>query len=305
MKSILELLLKIKEVKIVQNSRDFSRPSVNNSFSNDNSLNNSQNIVLNDNNAKKLFAESASTGLIKFSDGKVLIRSLGLLDRIGYAFITIGMITSVCILKNNQIDIEYSLPPLIIVIVIFVLGLLIVSVVKTYSVIDYKSKTIYTETQLKEYSIWKSGKTPIYSIIEISIDNRPTEASAQNIGKGYLIKSKANVQGQISKCESAVAALLKSGKIFYITEFSNDACMREAYKSFSAEIAKSFNINYKSNFDDYRLVVKKRGPKYYFDLENYTKVTSDSVLMSIARIVFGVIFILGAVYLLFYLIHNA
>ena len=51
MKSILELLLKIKEVKIVQNSRDFSRPSVNNSFSNDNSLNNSQNIVLNDKKA--------------------------------------------------------------------------------------------------------------------------------------------------------------------------------------------------------------------------------------------------------------
>jgi hypothetical protein len=292
-------------VNILEYNRNISRHAFKDAVSDNNIDYSSPKIELNDHNAKTFFAESASTGLIKFSDGKVLIRSLGLLDRIGYAFIIIGMVTSVCILKNNHIDIESSLPTLIIVIVIFVLGLLIVSVVKTYSVIDYKSKTIYTETQLKEYSIWKSGKTPIYSIIEISIDNRPTEASAQNIGKGYLINSKANVQGQISKCESAVAALLKSGKIFYITEFSNDACIREAYKSFSAEIAKSFNINYKSNYDDYRLVVKKRGPKYYFDLENYTKVTSDSVLMSIARIVFGVIFFLGAVYLLFYLIHNA
>ena len=120
----------------------------------------------------------------------------------------------------------------------------------------------------------------------------------------YLIDCKKNVQRVVAKCDSAIAALLKNGKIYYITDFTNNINIREAYKLFSSELAKAYNINYKTNFDDYKLVVKKKGPKYYLDIENYKKVTSDSVLMSIARIIFGVMFILGAIVLMFYLIYK-
>ena len=299
----------MKEVVILQNNRVNPRSAFDD-YGSDNSLENNANQKkedLNEHNIGMFFAKSVSSGFVKLSPGKVLIKSFGFLDKIGYAFITIGFFVLLAILKNEETNVESSIPALIIGIILLGLGILIVSVVKTYSVIDYKSKTIYTETQLKGASIWKSSQTSINNIIEISLDNRPIESSAQNMGMGsqaYMVQGKGNMQRVVSKCDSAVAALLKSGKIFYITEFTNNALIREAYKSFSAEVAKAFGINYKTNFDDYKLVVKKRGPKYYFDIENYKKVTSDSILLSIARIMFGVAFILGAIILMFYLIYK-
>ena len=293
----------------VQNSRVNPKTSFD-EYGSENFIDNNTNQKkeeLNELNVGMFFSKSVSSGFVKLSEGKVLIKSFGFLDKIGYAFITIGTFVLLAILRDRETNIDSSIPALIIGIILLALGFLIVSVVKTYSVIDYKSKTIYTETQLNGFSLWKSGQTSINNIIEISLDNRSIESSAQNLGMGsqaYMFQGKGNMQRVVSKCDSAVAALLKSGKIFYITEFTNNALIREAYKSFSSEIAKAFGINYKNNFDDYKLVVKKRGSKYYFDIENFRKVTSDSLLVSIARIMFGVLFLLGAIFLMFYLIYK-
>lgn len=293
----------MKEVKIVQNNRDFSRTSVNNSFANDNSLDNSQNIVLSDNNAKKLFSKSASSEYVSFSNGKVMIKSFGVLDKIGYAFLTVGSFLLLLVLKK---DFEVNAISLISTgAVLALIGVLITSIVKTFSVIDYRSKSIYSETQFNGNGIWKSGKsTPFSNIIEISIDNQPQETSAQNMGMGtsaVLVNGKG-AQKQIAKCDSAIAALLKNGTIFYITDFTSNLGIRNVYKVFASELAKALNVSYKTNFDDYKLVVKKRGTKFYFDLENYTKVTSSSVAGSLVRIFLGVLFIIGAIILMHYLL---
>ena len=290
----------------MQYNRNIPRSSADDDSFGYNNDNNQKGEALNSGNARIIFAKSASTGLVSFADGKVLVKSFGFLDKIGYAFITIGSFVVLVILKNKEN--ETPIGGLLIGILLFILGFIIVKVVKTYSVIDYRAKAIYTETLFNnKVTLWKSGTTYINNITEISIDNRPVETSAQNMGMGsqtYLISGKNKVRGTVAKCDSAIAALLKNGKIYYITDFTNNINIREAYKLFSSELAKAYNINYKTNFDDYKLVVKKKGPKYYLDIENYKKVTSDSVLMSIARIIFGVMFILGAIVLMFYLIYK-
>ena len=279
-------------MKIVQNSRDFSRPSVNNSFANDN--NNSQNIVLSDNNAKKLFSKSASSEYVSFSSGKVMIKSFGVLDKIGYGFLAVGAYILFLILRGSDGGISLYLTGAIIILV----GFLIVSFVKTFSVIDYRTKSIYSETQFKGKGIWKSNKTTAFSnIIEISVDNRPTEVTAQNMGMGLssLLVNGNGAHKHVAKSDSAIAALLNNGTIFYITDFTSNADITNVYKVFSCELAKAINVSYKTNNnDDYQLVVKKRGTKFYFDSDNYKAFTGNYVKGIIIYIFLGILLIIGA-----------
>lgn len=278
----------------MQNSRDFSRPSVNNSFANDNILDNSQNIVLSDNNAKKLFSKSASSEYVSFSNGKVMIKSFGVLDKIGYAFLAVGAFILFLILRGSDGGFSLYLTGAIVILA----GFFIVSYVKTFSVIDYKNKSIYSETQFKGKGIWKSNKTTAFNnIVEISVDNRPTEVTAQNMGMGLssLLVQGKSAHEHVAKSDSAIAALLNNGTIFYITDFTSNADITKVYKIFSSELAKAINVSYKTNNnDDYQLVVKKRGTKFYFDLENYKTVTGNYVKGIIIYIFVGILAIIGA-----------
>ena len=279
----------------MQNSRGFPKPSVENSFANNNSLNNSQNIVLNDNNAKKLFSKSASSEYVSFSNGKILIKSFGVLDKIGYAFLAVGAFILFLILRGSDGGISLYLTGAIIILA----GFLIVSFIKTFSVIDYKSKSIYSETQFKEKVIWKSNKTTSFSnIIEIAVDNRPTEVTAQNMGMGLssLLVQGKGANKQVAKCDSAIAALLNNGTIFYITEFTSNVDITNVYKVFASELAKALNTNYKTIFDDYKLVVKKRGSKFYFDSENYKTITGSYARDIMILIFLGILLMIGAMF---------
>ena len=278
----------------MQNNRDFSRTSVNNSFANDNILDNSQNIVLSDNNAKKLFSKSASSEYVSFSNGKVMIKSFGVLDKIGYAFLAVGAFILFLILRGSDGGFSLYLTGAIVILA----GFFIVSYVKTFSVIDYKNKSIYSETQFKGKGIWKSNKTTAFNnIVEISVDNRPTEVTAQNMGMGLssLLVQGKSAHEHVAKSDSAIAALLNNGTIFYITDFTSNADITKVYKIFSSELAKAINVSYKTNNnDDYQLVVKKRGTKFYFDLENYKTVTGNYVKGIIIYIFVGILAIIGA-----------
>ena len=280
----------------MQNNREFSRQLTNNSVTSkyNNNLNNSQEIELNDNNAKALFAKSASSEYVSFSNGKVLIKSFGFLDKIGYAFLAVGAFILYLILSGHDGGISLYLKGAITIIA----GFVIVSFVKTFSVIDYKSKSIYSETQFKGKGIWKSKKTTAFSnIVEISVDNRPTEVTAQNMGMGLssLLVQGKGAQKNVAKSDSAIAALLNNGTIFYITEFTSNADITNIYKVFSSELAKAINVKYKTNYDDnYKLVVKKRGTKYYFDSENYKAFSGNYVRGIIIYVFLGILAIIGA-----------
>ena len=293
----------------MQYNRDFPRTTADNLISEgvSNSFNNQKNTVLNDNNARVFFQKSSSSGYVSFSDGKVKVKTFGFLDKIGYAFIIIGFVLVLFMAHGLNQGLSFSFISLIVVILLLIVGFLTVLVVKTFSVVDYKSRTIYTETDFRSICIWKTRRIPIADISNISIDNRPVESSVQNIGmssQASLIHGEDSAHRRVSNCDSAIAFLLKNGKLIHFTEFTNNTNLRETYIVFATEFADAFNINYKANLDDYKLVVRKVGNRYCLGSENYREITSDSILMSIARIMIGIIFIVGTIYLVFYLIYK-
>ncbi len=155
----------------MQYNGNFSRPLVYKSVSDENSLSNSQKINLNDNNVRIFFAKSASSEYVTFSDGKVMIKSFGVLDKIGYAFLAVGAFSLYIVLRSSDSGIGLFLTGLVLALI----GVLIISFVKTFSVIDYRSKSIYSETLFKGNGIWKSNKSTAFSnIVEISVDYRQT-----------------------------------------------------------------------------------------------------------------------------------
>ena len=267
-----------------------------------------ENETLSDYNVRAFFRKSSSNSNVLFLPGKVLVKSYGFLDKIGYAFLAVGGFLAYGLLSGKLSDNNQEIPLIIIALICIAIGFVVITLVKTYSVIDYKSKKIYKETQIKGNSFIKTGTINISDITEISIDNRETDASVQNFGQmaedglksGNIGASRANNMG----FDSAIAFLLKNGKIVYFTDFTSNRKLVVSYNVFFVEMAKALKIKYKSNNLNYKLVVKKRGPKYYFDCIDYKKASSDKIAGSILNILLGVIFILGVIFLVFYLIYK-
>ena len=310
---------KILGVRMNQNFNNNSFPR-NNNFQRNNahiqetneshleSSNSFENEILSDHNVRAFFRKSSSNSNVLFLPGKVLVKSYGFLDKIGYAFLTIGGFIVLGLLRGKLPDENQVIYLIITALICIAIGFVVITLVKTYSVIDYKSKKIYKETQIKGNSFIKTGTININDITEISIDNRETDASVQNFGQmaedglksGNVGASRANNMG----FDSAIAFLLKNGKIAYFTEFTSNKKLIESYNVFFVEMAKALKINYKTNTFNHKLVVKKKGPKFYLDFVDYKKVTSDKVAGSILNILIGVLVMLGSIILIFYLIHK-
>ena len=86
------------------------------------------------------------------------------------------------------------------------------------------------------------------------------------------------------------------GLYFYITEFTSNVDITNVYKVFASELAKALNTNYKTIFDDYKLVVKKRGSKFYFDSENYKTITGSYARDIMILIFLGILLMIGAMF---------
>lgn len=263
-----------------------------------------QNLVsekLSDSNVRSFFKKSANSGFVSFLPGKVLIKSFTSFDEIGYAFTTVGVVVMI-VASRTENNLEYSVTGLVIGLILGAIGKLLNHLIKSYTVIDYRNRCIYTESILKSFSIWKNKRINFSDIAEISIDNRPTEASthykAKNTGTPSVIKGNQGLI-LINKHESAVAILSKKGKLYHITDFTIERNLADTFKIFSKELADALKIKYKINYNNYKLIVKKVGQNYYLDSENNETITVAKIILSFCRIVFGVAFIGGAILLMF------
>ena len=262
---------------------------------------------IDDSNARKFFRNSGfNEDYVKFSNGKVFLKSYGFLDQVGYMLFVGGvLLVAVCFRvskegANKEFDIELFLIGLL----MGIIGFVVTFIVKSYAVYDYRNKCIYTETHLVGLKIWQTLSLKIDEICAVSTDSRTATASPQNLAS--IAYSRIKLGSKTLTTESAVAALLKNGKIYYITGFTTNDELKRIFRMFSKDLSVAIKTKYKPNANGYKLIVQKEGGNYSLDSEiiSDSPIGDKNIFVAFFDILLAVFLIVGGLVLVIYLMYK-
>ncbi len=273
--------------------------------SNENAAVNDKNIYVNDTSAQapgfdEIFRPLAATGLLKISDGKVLLRTNTSIESISSGLMVLGFITIGVIFKSKDLSEETIVVFCIIGLMSLFCGILLKKAFSSYSVFDNKQHKTYTECFFFSKSIYRSKAISKNEIQEISVDHRKIEGSLVNTSNA--MNEGKNVQRE--PFESAIVYLLKNGQLSHFNNFTNWNGANEFFLHVAISMSAAWGLAFKDSEINTKFMVKRLRGKPALYPTDLNEVNAVTVFYSILRIIIGVAVALGSIILVFWLIYK-
>lgn len=273
--------------------------------SNENAAMNGRDIPINDVSTQtpgfdEIFRPLAATGLLKITDGKVLLRTNTNIESLSSGLMVLGAITIGVIFKSEGLSNETVVTFCVVGLISLLCGILLKKAFASYSVFDNKQHKAYTECFFFSKSIYKSKAISKNEIQEIGVDHRKIEGSLVNTSNA--MNEGRNAQRE--PFESAIVYLLKNGKLSYFNSFTNWNGANEFYMHVAISMSAVWCLAFKNSEINTKFMVKRLRGKPALYPTDLNEVNAVSIFYSIVRIIIGVAVALGSIILVFWLIYK-